>query len=165
MLILTSVTVMAGDMILGGLTVHGIIHGTVHIGIVLTGDGALVEAVFMPAGIRPGIMTGIGVRPTVGAGDMVIMTVFMVVTTAITGIIIITPLPTIAINTDAPRQAVPVRVGVMRATIVLPAHVRLFRRPVHVRPCRLQAGVLPFVRRVEVPLFGVLIAIPDVARL
>lgn len=162
-LILMSVTVMAGDTIPGGLIIRGILHGTVHIGIVPTGAGALAEAVFMAAGIRPG-MTGIGARLTAGAGDTVITEAIMAIITAITDIIIITP-PTIATNTDAPQQAVPVRAGVMQATIVLPARVRLSRRPVHVQAYRLQAGVHPCVRKVEVPPFGALIAIPDVARL
>jgi hypothetical protein len=90
MLILTSVTVMAGDMI-RGITVHGIIHGTVHTGIILTAGagGIMAGAVFMADGIRPCIMTGIGGHLMVGE--------------AITGItitIITADLITV-INTDA----------------------------------------------------------------
>jgi hypothetical protein len=108
-----------------GLIIHGIIHGTVLIGIVHTaGAGVSAGVAFMLVGPLHGIMIITGVHLTAGAGEVVTTVAIMadigVIITQVT-----TEDLTIGINTDVHQQAVHVL-----QWLVLPVHDQLLEAEV-----------------------------------
>lgn len=128
---------MAGVMI-PGITVRGIIRGTLRTGTVLI---IMAGAVSMPAGILRGMTAG--ARLTDGAGEAAITEVIMAAITeeVITEITITTANRIIVKPMDVREQAV--RMGVIRAVTALPAPVLPYQAAVHRRVPR-RAEVLPY---------------------
>ena len=114
--------IVDGDMI-PGITVLGILHGTVHIGADL---GAMAGGVFIQAGIPHGIITaGAGVV-AITEEDTTAVTMVDTTVAAIGDITITAAGHHTELSTDA--QQLPVRMDVMQAVTALRDHDLIYRQ-------------------------------------